>query len=622
MPRKKKKEDGDGDGEPPPFRIDEKSAFQTLKIPLKTILCHRKVMQPLLHKLVFRMNDLMIHAYQFLRLYVLQCYQAHTPLPEINEKFCLGIIKTLGYVEQTGRPPKDSELLTTLQSFYETMYQPLVKHSKTNLKNTGHLTPYLATQMATCITTNIQEHFIQHFRRFINCTTSEITKDKDILHEFKNHLLECKYEKVSLEFHEWCDTHLEHIFPSHIQKNIPYDLRCQPQAYLPGMLYMNGILETQGNKLFQPLPLRNNIIPKHLVLDTASFIDLFCPEVNDGDSLVTKTNLMRHVKIYQDAIWKTFLKLDHSIFRNKHYQFHYQIQTDGFSCSLLFIRKDLKDKKWGTQLPEVSEQSFVNLESLSETQLQEMRPRNVVGCDPGKQNLVFMMDEQGNKLTYTAPQRRKESYAKRNHRILLLEKHRNRIHEKEAKLASYNSKSVDWASFCKYLKMKTVVNQETKKFYQRELWRKMKFRQFSYGKKSLDNFLQRIRTTFGDNIVIGYGNWSRNTQMKYCMPTKGVGLRRAIHKKYDTVTVNEAYTSQKCCGCHEQLSHYRTKEDNKEIFRLLVCPMCVSSPNKQPVYRTRDVNSAVNIRMLTRCWLDTQTRPVAFIRPPKEETKE
>ena len=31
----------------------------------------------------------------------------------------------------------------------------------------------------------------------------------------------------------------------------------------------------------------------------------------------------------------------------------------------------------------------------------------------------------------------------------------------------------------------------------------MKFRQYSYGKKSIDNFLNKIKETFGDNILIG-----------------------------------------------------------------------------------------------------------------------
>jgi hypothetical protein len=64
-----------------------------------------------------------------------------------------------------------------------------------------------------------------------------------------------------------------------------------------------------------------------------------------------------------------------------------------------------------------------------------------------------------------------------------------------------------------------ICLEETTEFYKREVWRKMKFRQYSYGKKSIDTFLNKIKETFGENILIGYGNWSRSTQMKHFMPT-------------------------------------------------------------------------------------------------------
>ena len=113
------------------------------------------------------------------------------------------------------------------------------------------------------------------------------------------------------------------------------------------------------------------------------------------------------------------------LFKNKHYQFHNQIQTDGISCCLLFIRKELKDKKWGSRVPVLQEQDFYNIEDLSKEQLDTLKERNIVGCDPGKRSLVYMMDKNGNKLQYTAPQRKRESKAKCNQRILLLERKRN-----------------------------------------------------------------------------------------------------------------------------------------------------------------------------------------------------
>jgi hypothetical protein len=589
------------------FRNNEKSAYKTFKIPLKTIILNRDTIQPLINKLVFEMNDLVIHTYQFIRLYILNCYTKNKPLPTIDEIFILYCIKTLGIRDNRGNKGKDTELLELLDAFYKSEYQPLLNHEKTILKNTTNLTPYLATQINTSLSNNIQEHFIQHFLRFINKTTNEITEDKAILFQFKKQLLELN--ETDEMFSNWKLTHLSHILPNEIKKSIHYDIKVRPFEYLKGMLYMNSVLEKQENKLFQPLPLRNNIIPKHIIIDTASLVSLFCP-ANKKEG-IKKGDLHKNLKENQYDIWNAFLNLKNKIFKNKYYQFHNQIQTDGISCCLLFIRKDLKDKKWGSRLPVLQEQDFYNIEDLSKEQLDSLKERNIVGCDPGKRSLVYMMDKNGNKLQYTAPQRKRESKAKTNQRILLVEKKRNGIIEKETQLSFQNSKSVDYEKFKKYLVEKDKLNKETTEFYKRDVWRKMKLRQYSYGKKSIDTFLNKIKETFGENILIGYGNWSRSSQMKHFMPTMNKGLRKLIHKKYDTITINECNTSKKCCDCNKDLEYYKDKE-GKKVFRLLVCSNCVSFENKKIVFRTRDANSSINIMKLTSCWIEKQERPLCF----------
>lgn len=593
------------------FRSTDKYAYTTIKTTLKSVLHNHKEFQPIITNLVFEMNDLMIHSYQFIRLYVLKCYNNNQPLPEINEKFILYCIKVLGEKTNSGRKEKDTSMLDTIQAFYDNEYQPLLNHEKTSLKHKSNMLPYLATQLHTSLSNNTQEHFIQHFLRFINKTTTNITEDKAILFKFKKQLLECNEETDGI-FDDWKRTHLPNILPENIKKSVHYDVKVKTFDYLKGMLYMNAVLEKEEHKLFQPLPLRNNIIPKHIILDTACIVNLFSLEGK------TKTELFKAIKENQYDIWNNLLNLQHKTFKNKFYQFHYQLQTDGISCSLLFIRKDLKDKKWGSRVPTLQakgslrqEQDFHNIEDLSAEQLKEVEPRNIVGCDPGKRSLVYMMDSNGKKLQYTAPQRKRESKAKTNQRILLVEKKRNNIIEKETHLSFQNSKSIDYEKFKKYLVEKDKLNKETLDFYQRDVWRKMKFRQYSYGKKSIDTFLNKIKETFGDNILIGYGNWSRSTQMKHFMPTLNKGLRKQIHKKYDTITINECNTSKKCCECNNDLSYYRHSDGNKQ-FRLLVCSGCVRPQVKQTVFKTRDANSAINIMNITKCWIDRQERPACF----------
>ena len=591
------------------FRNNEKSAYKTLKIPLKMILLNRDTIQPSINNLVFEMNDLVIHTYQFIRLYILYCFTNNNLLPELNDTFISYCIKTLGTRDNRGKKCKDAELLDTLEKFYKTEYQPLLNHEKTNLKNTTFLLPYLTTQIHTSLSNNIQEHFIQHFLRFINKTTNDITEDKQLLFQFKKNIMELT--DTNELFSLWKEMHLQNIIPENVKKSVYYDVKVRPFEYLKGMLYMNEVLEKEEHKLFQPLPLRNNIIPKHIILDTASLVSLFCPETDKDGNKNKKGNLLSNIKDNQHDIWNSFLNLNHKIFRNQHYQFHHQIQTDGISCCLLFIRKDLKDKKWGSRVPSIPEQDFYNIEDLSKEQLDTLKDRNIVGCDPGKRSLVYMMDKNGNKLQYTAPQRKRESKAKTNQRILLEEKKRHKITEKETHLSFQNSKSVDYTKFKTYLVGKDKLNKETTEFYRKETWRKMKFRQYSYGKKSIDTFLNKIQETFGSNILIGYGNWSRSTQMKHFMPTMNKGLRKQIHKKYDTITINECNTSKKCCDCNKDLEYYKDKE-NKKVFRLLVCSNCVSCENKKIVFRTRDANSSINIMKLTSCWIYSQTRPTAF----------
>ena len=587
------------------FRNLEKSKFKTIKTTLKSVLLKYKVVQPLITNLVFEINDLVIHSYQFIRLYLLYCFHNNLAFPIFDDNFTFVkyCIKTLGKKSNRGRKPKNTQLLDTLQNFYNNEYQPLLNHTKTNLVNKSHLINILAEQIQVCISNNIQEHFIQHLLRFINKTTNEITEDKKELFEFKHHLL--MLEETNEKFNEWKLTHLYHILPTNIKKSIYYDVKARQFEYLKGMLYMNSILETQENKLFQPLPLRNNIIPKNVKFDSSCIAELF--EIDD----INKTDVLDNITKYQPIIWNSLLNMKHKLFKNKYYTFHNEITTDGISCSLLFIRKDCKGEENKNKQINSEDFEYISIEELDKQQLENLKPRNIVGLDPGKRSLVYMMDGQGNKLQYTAPQRKKESMAKRNQRILQREKNKNNINENENVLSLQNSKSVNYNSFKSYLVEKDRLNKQTIDFYKKEVWRKMKFRQYSSGNKSIDIFLNKIEKTFGENILICYGNWSRSLQMKHFMPTMNKGLRKLIHKKYDTITINECNTSKKCCDCFQDLKQYRNKE-NKEEFRLLVCSNCVSCENKKIVFRTRDANSAINIMNLGKCWIYKQQRPNEF----------
>ena len=125
-----------------------------------------------------------------------------------------------------------------------------------------------------------------------------------------------------------------------------------------------------------------------------------------------------------------------------------------------------------------------------------------------------------------------------------------------------------------------------------------------------------MRHLYGDDALVAYGDWSRTTQMRHFVPTKGVGMRRLISRHFETVSINEFRTSKLCCNCAKELSHVKIEqeESKKKLFRCLVCEECERSESKKRVFVTRDLNSALNIRRLACDWICGQTRPLSFCR--------
>ena len=62
-----------------------KSQYKTFKIPLKSIIKSKDLLSKI-EEIVFKLNKLIIHSYQFIRLYILKCYNSNIPF-EITEEF-------------------------------------------------------------------------------------------------------------------------------------------------------------------------------------------------------------------------------------------------------------------------------------------------------------------------------------------------------------------------------------------------------------------------------------------------------------------------------------------------------------------------------------------------------
>jgi hypothetical protein len=625
MKRKKKR------GENNNYKCPSNTSYKTFKLPLKAVLKQTHLL-PEIEILVYKINNLVTHAYQFIRLYVILCYENNNPVT-INDEFIRYSLKTLGFSRKT-KDCKNKELLNHLEWFYMMHYQPIFNHVKIDLNNCSAFIANISIQIETMISNNIKERFEMHLKRFINITFETMRKSdgstftKSDLTIFKRHVLSWNFEGMSQEYNQWFQAYGIHLFNLPINKSIYYHLEAKPLDFLKPMFLMSKHLECLDRKIFQFFPLRSSNIPANLLIDSISLMKYFYDDnIIPG---VKKSYLTSHVNDYKFYIWGWFLNFNHKVFRSKRYCFFCQIQTDGISCSLIFKRKDI----YHENIKEIKRETdnFKYIEDYSHQELEQFKNTNLIGCDPGKRSLVYMTDNSGKTLQYTAPQRRFESKAKFNQKITEKLRKQFGIEQIETYLSDVNSRTTNFNKFKEYILKKAQVSFHTQSFYNHPTFRKMKLRTFIEGKRSEDKFVEKIGEIFGQNSIIMYGDWSESEQMKNFIPTKGVGLRRLIHRNFLTISIKEAYSSKRCCECFQDLRNYiadnnfhRTKIGDK-IHRILVCDNCikcssktvldpskhVSSENKRVVFRTRDKNAARNILRIGEDWIFYRQRRPAF----------
>ena len=84
------------------------------------------------------------------------------------------------------------------------------------------------------------------------------------------------------QYHAWIDSERVKIMPQRVLRkgSVYYDIQCNPQDYLPFMLYMMKTVEERGCSIYNVFPLRSEIIPKYFTLDTTSLIYLLFTNEN------------------------------------------------------------------------------------------------------------------------------------------------------------------------------------------------------------------------------------------------------------------------------------------------------------------------------------------------------
>ena len=631
----------------------DKEFYKTIKVPLKHIIKNFEINQPKINDLSIMAHKIVIHTLQFMKMYLINYYNINNKLPTIDASFINCCMKILCKEKSTGRPAKTEikELKDTLTVFYNQHYKQL-QLDELEYTHMNTILDYLSISIITDYENNIKCHYVEYIERYVNVIWKKkfiiekirkIKKTKkekdDAINRFNSDLRKIKNDLLNVEntnfkskafYHKWIKEQKKLILPikEFKKSNLYYDIQCVPMNYLPKMIYMMKIIEKEGLTINNPFPLRTDIIPKHIRIDTTILVHtLLTKKYGNKSDYLFKGNLKKN----EDKIWKFFFRTERQCFTKPNYSFHHMIETDGISASILLIRKDKIGKRIvSRECKTTSNEKYID--ELNDITYNIIKNKKIVAIDPGKCDLIYCVDgdnKEANTFRYSQDQRRKETKLKKYNKLIIKEKETKivgkTIIEYETELSKYNKKSLDLDKYKDYVKNKNKINKIIMDFYSKSLFRKLKLNGYINRKRNEQKIIKNFSNKFGDkeDVIVCFGDFEQKKHMKFKEPTKGKGMRTLFRKNgFLTYLVDEFRTSCRCSSCEGLNEKFKVIENPKPyrsgsvlVHGLLKCKSCSGVWN-------RDCNGATNIYKIVKNAINKIDRPRYLYRRNNSDTLE
>jgi len=622
----------------------------------------------IINDLAIKTNKIVIHSYQFIKLYCLDLYKNNKPFPKIDKEFICDVFKVItirkcgsgGYTDE-----KMPQQLKDLTLFYKDHYKSTCDEKEIlYYDKMSYILAYEAIDMITNIENNIREHFIQHLNKFVNISfklkdnmdkITKETKDKELrklqkkelyneIKKVKDDILSFDELKSDIKYHNWIKEQKKFLLPNKTKfdkNSIMYDIKSNPIDYLKSMIYIGTELEKVYDleteyhtlHLFNVLPLRTNIVPKNITIDTCGLIQNFL-----GDESTTE-----HLKNYktgnkQFLLWNRLFKLDKKIFVKNKYEFNYMIKSDGISVSVLFIRIGLDGKPLKKSNKNNREEENMNyIEKVEFTD--EMKKKKIVVADPNYSDLIYCgsKNENGNLETfrYTQNQRRLETRVKKYSKIMDEVSKETKINnmnikEIETVLSNFCSHTNNYNKFKEYITQKNKTNLILFNHYEQSFYRKFKLNRYINTQKSESKMIHNFEEKFGSSkeVMFVMGDFDKGDNMKGKEPVICKKFRKIFKNAgYETYLVNEFRTSKLCNCCHKEIEPFLEKKSNKpkdiKNNKKIICHGLLRHTDVKPqceIIHNRDKNAVQNMLFIVETIKKTGKRPLAFSRSLVETT--
>jgi hypothetical protein len=355
----------------------------------------------------------------------------------------------------------------------------------------------MAIEIITMYKNNIIQNYISYISLYIdvildkkekiNTINNDNSKNKEVkkneiktlnidLIKIKDDLMSGNLDKTSdILYHPFIDDQRRNIIPYwELQKNnLKYDLKCKTLDYLPYLIFMMKIIENREHSVKNVFPLRSSLVPSNVRIDTLTMVTTLLTK-----DIATKSSYRSKSKQNEawDLFFRTNLKCFHRNVIGHNYTFYHQIITDGVSCSILLIRKDLVDKKFGYKDDNIVDKNDeIYIDKIKEEVRLNIINKKVVGIDPNMGDLLFCVDGDNKdqiKFRYSNIQRNKETKSKKYRKIREINK-KNKIIDGysvsywEGMLGNYSKTTLFVDRFKQYLEEKNKINQKLASFYQK-----------------------------------------------------------------------------------------------------------------------------------------------------------
>lgn len=637
--------------------------YRTVKIPFNGIVRPEIVNE--IEKLVLNSNPVIMQAYLLIKAFILYEFKTSKSICFPDEDLCARAMSLIARISRKTSHPDQQKLDLYFRSHFEKLLDP------NRLKLDGYCNIFVnaSEQMNTGYMNNIVKMYPIYIKRLITFSLngpipdfSQLNKVDKKAYASKKKLNKPRIERTYYAIMYKDPTNLDDversIYDLCIKEYVPihtlitptknsdeddkrpsifYDIVKNYKHYLIYMLKCNKLFEDNDLKLFQPLCLRKSDIPGHINLQATTFINIFSqtylgfPDKNVRDILNSIKRSDPNGSQNRFTLWNSIINMNHPIFkqqRRAEYEFYNVMYTDAVAVSLVFVKYPEQDiklkgkalKKYAKTLRESEEPRY--LKSYTDEQKEELKGKAYVAVDPGKNSLVTMINEEGKVLRYTQKHRaqtaRFNKCRKTRERIRKTTRIEGRtVEEYELALSDLNSKTVNYDKFMTYVVQRLETSRRIQYVYQQKAFRNMKLRSFIYARKSVDTFINRIKSTYGEDIVLAYGDWGGAYCFKGCAPSLGKGLRSKIARceSFTTIMVDEYRTSCRCheCGKAVEMMKVKTKaKKQRKIYAIKICKEC-RSPKRQDEaisrIMNRDVNGSKNILQAFKTELYEGRRP-------------